>query len=129
MSHVIHPDGYERSDADPRFIAALALGLAFFLLLVPALLIVIYPGATQLGGIPRDLPQPGEPRLQTAPKVDLARLRANEDARLMTYGWVDRDHQIAHIPVARAMEIIAGRGLAGWPSLGVPSPTAAPSPR
>jgi len=45
MNDVSHPGDYERSDADPRLIAALAVGLALFLVATPLLLTAIYPGA------------------------------------------------------------------------------------
>jgi hypothetical protein len=52
-----------------------------------------------------------EPRLQTIPAADLKRFRAEEDARLHSYGWIDRPHGIMHIPIERAMDLIMQRGL------------------
>jgi hypothetical protein len=52
-----------------------------------------------------------EPRLETLPGASLARLRAEEDAELSTYGWIDRSNKIIRIPIERAMELIAQRGL------------------
>jgi hypothetical protein len=124
MNDVSHPGDYERSDADPRLVAAIALGLAIFLIGTPALLITIYPRAEHPAGIPNDLPQPPAPRLQIDPKADLSRLRADETARLDSYGWIDRDRQLARIPVARAIELTAQRGLPGWPA---PTPPASTS--
>ncbi|MGB7256954.1 MAG: hypothetical protein WBD48_02620 [Pseudolabrys sp.] len=121
MSDVSHPNDYERSDADPRLVGAIALGLAIFLIAVPFLLLAIYPGADRLGGIDANLPVPPAPRLQINPKLDLDRLRAQENARLSTFGWADRDRQIAHIPIERAMELLSQRGLAGWPSAPPPA--------
>src|SRR5262245_1179145 len=54
---------------------------------------------------------PPEPRLQEDPMADLARMRAEEQAALDGYGWVDREHGVARIPVQRAMEILVQRGL------------------
>lgn len=50
------------------------------------------------------------PRLQTKPADDLARLRAGEDAVLGSYGWVDREHGVARIPIERAMDHLAEKG-------------------
>jgi hypothetical protein len=58
---------------------------------------------------PRQLP-PG-PRLQTDPHRDLRELVSAEDAVLESYGWVDREAGIARIPISRAMELLAERGL------------------
>jgi hypothetical protein len=55
-------------------------------------------------------PIPPGPRLQPAPPRDLAELRARDERALTTYGWVDRDHGVARIPVDRAIEIMAEKG-------------------
>jgi hypothetical protein len=68
---------------------------------------------------------PPEPRLEPFPLAPVQRLRAQEDAILTTYGWVDRKAGVARIPVDRAMEILAERGLP--PSKPMPPP-AAPLP-
>jgi hypothetical protein len=51
------------------------------------------------------------PRLQVAPPADLAQMRAAEETALGTYGWIDRDKNIVRLPIERAMEIIAEKGL------------------
>jgi len=50
---------------------------------------------------------PPEPRLQTTPAEDLAQLRAREDTILDGYGWEDRTGGVVHIPIARAMDLVA----------------------
>jgi hypothetical protein len=125
MSDVPHPHDHERSDADPRLIAALAAGVAFFLLATPYLLQWAYPRADRLGGVPRGLPVPPAPQLQVRPRMDLDRLHADERARLDSYGWADKNHTIVRLPIERAMELLAERGLPGWPS----SPPAQPTQR
>jgi len=116
-----HPNAVERSDADARLLAALGLGIAAFLLAAPFIVFAIYPNAPQLGRIPSDLRQPPTPRLQTAPKTDLERLRMTEERRLNSFGWVDRDKEIARIPIDDAMKLLVHRGMNGWP----PSPPSA----
>jgi hypothetical protein len=54
---------------------------------------------------------PPEPRLQTDPSQDLARMRHAEDARLQSYGWIDRQTGAVHIPIARAMDLLAAQHL------------------
>jgi hypothetical protein len=54
---------------------------------------------------------PQRPRLQTDAPADLQELRARETAALESYGWVDRQKGIVHIPVERAMELLVERGL------------------
>ena len=51
------------------------------------------------------------PNLQVNPPDDLVSFRARENAELNGYGWVDRTNGVVHIPIARAVELIAQRGL------------------
>jgi hypothetical protein len=122
MNDVTHPNDYERSDADPRLIAALALAVAAFLIVTPFGLLAIYPGADRLGAPPAERPLPPQPRLQVRPKADLDVLHATEQQRLTSFGWVDRNRKIVRIPIVRAMGLLVERGLADWPS----PPAAAP---
>ena len=55
--------------------------------------------------------EPPEPRLQDAPAADLDAFRAREQERLSTYGWIDRQAGVVHMPIERAMEIVAREGL------------------
>lgn len=55
--------------------------------------------------------RPPEPRLQANPRIELQEMRAEEDAVLQTYGWVDRDKGIARMPIDEAMMIVVERGL------------------
>ena len=69
---------------------------------------------------------PPEPRLQTHPREDLADLRAREDEQLRSYGWVDKNAGVVRIPIDRAMELIAERGLP--PSKTMPAVAPMPPP-
>lgn len=52
---------------------------------------------------------PPEPRLQTDPAGDIRTLRAAEQARLDRYGWVDQAAGTVHVPIERAMDLLAAR--------------------
>jgi hypothetical protein len=66
--------------------------------------------------------QPPQPRLQPFPARDMREMRAAEDQAMQQYGWVDPDKGTVRIPVARAMDLIAQRGLPAWqPAAGRPS--------
>jgi hypothetical protein len=54
---------------------------------------------------------PPEPRLQISPQQDMRQMRAAEMAALHSYGWVDRQAGIVRIPIERAIELLAERGL------------------
>lgn len=55
--------------------------------------------------------QPPEPRLQADPAAELQRLRTQERETLDSYGWVDKDAGVVRIPIDRAIDLIAERGL------------------
>lgn len=116
MHDVSRPYDFERTDADPRLIGLLALGVVVFLIGVPLLVLMSYPDASGLGHLPDILPQPPAPRLQVAPQAELDRLRAIENTQLDSYGWVDHDKSIVRLPIDRAVQLLSERGLAGWPS-------------
>jgi len=76
--------------------------------------------------------QPPGPNLQTTPEKDLATMRADEEARLRSYGWIDQGQGIVHIPIERAIEILAERGATATtdvaPAPGTAPPAAASTP-
>jgi len=104
--------GHETSDAEPRLIASLAAGLAAFIFLAPLALQAMNPVIER----PALLSQrPPAPRLQIDAAADLAELQQDEQSQRNAIGWIDRDQNIVRVPIARAMQLIARRGLPGWP--------------
>jgi len=67
---------------------------------------------------------PPEPRLEPYPLAPRAKLRAEEEEILTTYGWVDKDRGLVRVPIDRAMELLVERGLPP----AKPMPAAAPAP-
>jgi hypothetical protein len=74
---------------------------------------------------------PPEPRLQTAPELDLRAMRQEEDLQLGRAGWIDQRQGTVHVPIDVAMEVVAGRGLGpevvggtpgGFPGMVLPPP-------
>jgi len=57
-----------------------------------------------------DVPLVG-PRLQANPSVATRSLQKSTRDWLDSYGWLNRDEQIAHIPIDRAIAILAESGL------------------
>lgn len=85
-------------------LASVLLGLALF---VPSALHEPMAGASQA--------LPPQPRLELDERRALAEVRAEEEERLHSYGWVDRAHGIVHIPIEEAMRRTAEQGIATWP--------------
>ena len=63
-------------------------------------------------GLERAVTEAPPPRLQAAPKDDLATFRAREDEILRRWAWLDRSAGIAQISIDAAMTSLAG---SGWP--------------
>jgi hypothetical protein len=112
--------GHEPDVIQVRRLVLLSTGLVFLMILVAAILTLVMNGFSRIEQRQRLLTPPhfsgnsGEflaPALQPDPSAELAALKADEQARLNHYGWVDRDAGIAHIPISRAIEILAKTGL------------------
>lgn len=54
---------------------------------------------------------PPEPRLQQSPPLDMQGLLAQENSLLNHYAWIDKSRGIVAIPLDRAMQIVAERGI------------------
>jgi hypothetical protein len=61
---------------------------------------------------------PPEPRLQVSPREDAAEFRAQEDAILNGYSWVNREAGTVRIPIAEAMKMTVQKGLPVRPTTG-----------
>ena len=60
-----------------------------------------------------------EPRLEDNERTELNGFRYGEEEQLNSYGWVDKNAGIAHIPIEQAMQLIAQRGLSTTPQTGI----------
>ncbi len=73
------------------------------------------PPAKELGIISAPNQEPLErfpaPSLQLSPHQDLVAFKGREEKELTTYGWLDRTAGVVRLPIARAMDLIAQRGL------------------
>ncbi len=125
------PIGHELTDLQPRAIAIFAAALAVVLVLVlfAARALFDFYALRQEASERRPSPltylrEPTpEPRLQIHGAQELQKMRAAEDAWLNGYGWIDQKAGIAHIPVDRAMELLATRALPVRPEIDSAQPT------
>ncbi len=126
--------GYEKTDADAGATIRAGLYILGTMFLTALVLVPMYhflgrreareqePAATLLKADPNAVPS-AFPRLVTTEPAVLAEFRAQEDAFLTGYGWVEKDKGIARMPIDAAMKIVAERGLPKFPG---PEPTPAP---
>lgn len=110
-----NPDtDFDREEWSLALIAVLAIVIVAFLVAVPLILHAAYPDAVHDADRKQTV-RPPAPMLQTDPAADLRDFRAEEDARLRSYGWVDRAHGIVHIPIDEAMKRVARTGIPDFP--------------
>jgi hypothetical protein len=107
-------------DVDSRAVIAVTIGFLVFVALSMAGLFFYLradaPGA--LNKVPeRQFP---EPSLQRAPQNDFKQFEAEQRAALSGYAWIDRNQDIARIPIEDAMRIIAARGEHAYDPLDAP---------
>jgi hypothetical protein len=127
---------YEQTDARARPIVRYSIGLLIFTAVSAGIAYAALYGFREMGRR-TDRPRPAmalddsrrlpvEPRLQVHPTLDAAEMRRLEREQLTTYGWVDQQRGIVRIPVDRAIELLAARGLPSRAA--APQPGAAPAP-
>ena len=113
--------GYEHRDTRVKLLAWLLAALLAATFVVLLLMKGLFgylasredrqqPAPSTLAGIRSGVPP--EPRLQNTPFDELRRMRAEEDATLTSYGWVDRQAGIVRIPIEQALEIASRGGVA-----------------
>lgn len=117
--------GYEQRDVS-GFWLLMAL-LAFLIGFALALLGAHWALQSNLQHFPPPSPVAAQtpptppPRLLTNPSAELERFMHEKHARLHSYGWVDREAGLAHIPIEQAMQRVVEYGLPRWPQSGLQS--------
>jgi hypothetical protein len=122
---------HETTDADERAITKFGIALAFVIVISQLLLWWLFTHLKQreqkmnppVPAIVRiEAPrEPPEPRLQPSPRLDLEKMHQAEDAVLNHYAWVDPDRGIVRIPIERALDLVAQRGLPEFKAAEKPS--------
>ena len=64
-----------------------------------------------------------QPRLETDEPREINAFRMQEEQTLHSYGWVDQQAGVVRIPIDRAMDLLAQRGLPTRPQAGVAPPS------
>jgi hypothetical protein len=130
--HTAGHGSYERQDISARGIFYFLAGLLAATLLISFLLNGFYkildkrfethqpPVNPLAANVPKDTRQVSpqypetafpDPRLETDERTELNGIRIAEEQKLNSYGWVDEKAGTVHIPIERAMELLAQRGL------------------
>jgi len=124
MAETHHPHtnnhrGFEESDANVAALGKYGIGLAIISAVVLVLMLWLqnfFAAQTKRATLPASplatqRQAPPAPRLQVIPEKDLHDIRVAEDSVLHSYGWIVRDSGVVRLPIERAMELTAQRGL------------------
>ena len=113
--------GHETADAEIGPLIKFAVFLAVTTVACALIVVVLYryldqrEAAEKAGQYPLTAgvtrPLPPLPRLQTYPFYDLKAFRKEEDRVLEHYTWVDKNAGIVRIPIERAIDLLAAKGL------------------
>ncbi|MGB9072074.1 MAG: hypothetical protein WCC22_05345 [Terriglobales bacterium] len=142
--HMINHDGFEHEDLSSSGVASFMVGLVVFGLVISLIMFGMYrlldnyerghqpplsPMATPQAdtrAVTHENVQPfPQPRLEENERTQLRQFIEDQDRKLATYDWVDKDSGTLRIPIDRAMELIVERGLPVRPESASPAQSSA----
>ena len=110
-----HRGGHEDSDVNVIAVGKVGVALLLVTIVAMALLVGVFNYfKIHDGGEARTIDPATvfpRPQLQKTPIPDLGTMRAEEDAVLNNYGWVDKQKGVVRIPIDRAMDLVLKKGL------------------
>jgi hypothetical protein len=122
---------HEHRDVNIRAVYKFGLALTSLCLVAVALLFGLYRYFVNREGGPLAHDRtnvdasalPPAPRLQAAPIADMQDMLRAEDQILNGYGWIDQSKGVARIPIGRAIDLLAQRGVPSRPQGEAPAAT------
>ena len=142
VNHGNHGTDFEREDLSTRGVFAFMIGLAVIGLVIYFIIVGMYrfldnyersqmatssPLVTSKGAMSRVVTQDdmdkmfkdnGAPMLETNEMGQFRNFLVQQENQLNSYGWVDEKAGAVHIPIERAMQLVAQRGLPTIPKAG-----------
>lgn len=120
--HGVSSNGHshEKTDASTRPIFRFVAGLAVFVAAAMVVMAMLHSYFTDretaldipLSPLAKEAPvKTSGPQLQPNPRIELDTLRRDEETQLTSYGWVDEPQGLVRIPIERAIELMAERGM------------------
>ena len=108
-------DGHEVSDASPKVIGMFVVGLFAMIFAAMGALgwmyVHLYAKTNAIPVQPQEDSFKHAPRAKTSIAKDWNAIDAQTHARLDNYGWEDRARGVVHVPLTRALELVAKEGL------------------
>jgi hypothetical protein len=120
MEHTAHHStngaGHEQSEVSVRLIvvslAFLAVATAIVFVLVIGIFRYFYDTYSTAETMKLTQPViPPAPRIEVAPYEQLQQIRVQDDHILNTYAWVDKQNGVVRVPIDRAIDLLAAKGL------------------
>jgi hypothetical protein len=111
------PAGYETRDVRPRAVILLGVGLLIVAVSVHLLLWWLF---RRLEASAKRSDPPITPLARDASPAETPGLKLNlayrdfeqaDRQRLQSYGWIDKEQGVVHLPIERAMQLLVERGL------------------
>ena len=113
--------GYEHTDAEVRPLVQFAIWLVISAILVHVVLAIGYlylkrsmetPQAAQPFPLAAEEAHrlPPAPQLQQIPSKEMYELRTQQETDLHSYGWIDKNAGMVHIPIEDAMKLMLQQG-------------------
>lgn len=135
--------GFERQDLSAKAVFSFLIGLAVAGVLVYFVIWGIYrsmdayerahqppqsplvkPAETDTRIVsPDEVTKFPQPRLERNERLEINDFRLKEEQTLNSYGWVDEKAGVVRIPIERAMQLVAQRGLPTTPKAGTVPPS------
>jgi hypothetical protein len=135
INHGHQETEFEHEDLGSRGVFVFMIGLAVSIVIIYFIIVGMYrfldnyersqmatasPLVTTKGAMSRVVTQEdmdktfkdnGAPMLETNERGQLHDFLMDQESQLNSYGWVDEKAGVAHIPIERAMELLAQRGV------------------
>jgi hypothetical protein len=138
VKHEAGTAGFERQDLTSGSVYSFLAGLAVAVIVVAVLLFGLYHAMDAFEGrhqpqqsplvqqtqadtravSPNEINAFPQPRLEKNERLEINRFLVQEEQTLNSYGWVDQKAGVVRIPIDRAMQLIAQRGLPTTPKAG-----------
>ena len=113
---ILPPARHEFRDVRFRYVLA---GASFVALAIAIVLLSawwLYPETMTDQFVTQPLPRFANPRLQSSPRLDMDKFRAQQLQQLNGVYWLDQAHGVVHLPIDDAMRKVAEEGIADWPA-------------
>jgi hypothetical protein len=143
LKHVHAEEGYERQDMTARSVFAFLISLFVGGVIVYFIVWGLYhfmdarqrarqrqqsPLVKQVETdtrivSPDEIKKFPEPRLERNERIEINDFRLKEEQTLNSYGWVDQKAGVVRVPIERAMQLVAERGLPTTPKAGTIPPS------